>query len=136
MEAVAYEKGITITENIEPELIQKSDGEKVGQVVTILLDNAIKYTEENGRIEISLKKTKNQHELTITNSGKGISKENLPKIFDRFFSGDPARTRENGGYGLGLSIAKAITEKLGGKIRVESKENQATTFVVTFSQRN
>ena len=133
METVAFEKGIAISDDIEPDITLKSDGEKIGQVVTILLDNAIKYNEANGRIDISLKKIKNQIELTVTNSGKGISGENLPRIFDRFFCGDPARTREEGGYGLGLSIAKAIVDKLGGKIRAESNENKYTTFVVTFS---
>ena len=132
MEAVAFEKNIALHEAIQPAVFLKSDGEKIGQIVTILLDNAIKYTEENGRIDLALKRDRRQVELTVANSGKGISPANLPQIFDRFFCGDPARTRENGGYGLGLAIAKAIADKLGAKIQAESVENKTTTFTVTF----
>ena len=133
MEAVAFEKNIAINEDVQPDIFLKSDGEKISQVVTILLDNAIKYADENGRINISLKRVRHQIELSVANTGKGIPQENLPKIFDRFFRGDPARTRENGGYGLGLSIAKAIVDKLGGKIQAVSTDNEATTFTVAFN---
>ncbi|WP_315118224.1 HAMP domain-containing sensor histidine kinase [uncultured Clostridium sp.] len=131
MEAVTFEKDITLLQEVEANIIIKSDCEKIKQVITILLDNAIKYTDEKGRIDITLKKTRNQLVFSIKNSGKGIPKENLPKLFDRFYRADPARTQENGGYGLGLPIAKAIIDRLHGKIYAHSQENEGTTFTFT-----
>ncbi|WP_019424387.1 sensor histidine kinase [Paenibacillus sp. OSY-SE] len=131
MEAVAFEKDITLLQEVESNIIIKSDCEKIKQVVTILMDNAIKYTEKKGRINITLKKTRHQLAFSIKNSGKGIPQKNLSKLFDRFYRVDPARTQENGGYGLGLPIAKAIIDRLGGKIYADSKENDGATFTFT-----
>ncbi|AOT71993.1 sensor histidine kinase [Geosporobacter ferrireducens] len=131
MEAVAIEKGIQLSHSIEADIIVKSDLEKVKQVITILFDNAIKYSNENGQIDISLIKSKRQVIYSIKNSGKGIAKQDLPKVFDRFYRADPSRTHENGGYGLGLSIAKTIIDGLGGEIHVASVENEYTTFSFT-----
>ena len=94
-------------------------------------DNAIKYSKENGQIDISLIKSKRQVIYSIKNSGKGIAKQDLPKVFDRFYRADPSRTHENGGYGLGLSIAKAIIDGLGGETHATSVENEYTTFTFT-----
>ncbi|QOS99298.1 HAMP domain-containing histidine kinase [Brevibacterium sp. JNUCC-42] len=128
MEAVAFEKDVTIIQHIEPDVMIKSDMDKIKQVITILLDNAIKYTEQNGRIEISLKKEKKRIVFSIKNSCEGLSKQDLPKLFDRFYRKDTARTHENGNYGLGLSIAKTIIERLGGRIYAESIESKSVTF--------
>ena len=132
MEAVAFEKGVTITRQIEPEVMLRSDPEKIEQVLKILLDNGVKYTDDDGHIDVTLKRVKGKPEFTVKNSGRGIPAGELPKIFDRFYCGDPARTRESGGYGLGLSIAKGIVDNLGGKIYAQSVENEYTAFVVTF----
>ncbi|MEL7564720.1 MAG: HAMP domain-containing sensor histidine kinase, partial [Dehalobacterium sp.] len=131
MEAVVIEKSIKLTHSIEPDIIVKGDAESVKQVVTILLDNAIKYSNENGQVDISLIKSKRQAVFSITNSGKGITKQDLPKVFDRFYRADPSRTHENSSYGLGLSIAKAITDRLDGEIHVTSVEDEYTTFTFT-----
>ncbi len=128
MEAVAFEKDIRLLQDIEANIIIKSDCEKIKQVVTILVDNAIKYTDEKGRIDIILKKTRHQLVFSIKNSGKGIPKENITKLFDRFYRADSARTQENGGYGLGLSIAKAIIDRLDGKIYADSVKDEGATF--------
>ncbi|WP_447402923.1 sensor histidine kinase [Lysinibacillus sp. fkY74-1] len=130
MEAVAFEKGVTFIQHIEPELTIKSDMDKIKQVITILMDNAIKYTEQNSHIEISLIKIKKRIIFSVKNSCKGLSKKDLPKLFDRFFRKDTARTYENGSHGLGLSIAKKIIERLGGKIYAESDESESSiTFI-------
>ncbi|QDX95428.1 GHKL domain-containing protein [Brevibacillus laterosporus] len=129
MEAVAFEKNVTIIQHIEPDLMIKSDMDKIKQVITILLDNAIKYTEQNGQIEISLKKVKKRIVFSIKNSCEGLTKQDLPKLFDRFYRKDTARTHENGNYGLGLSIAKTIIERLGGRIYAESIESKSVTFI-------
>jgi len=131
MEAVVIEKGIKLSHSIEPDIIVKGDSERVKQVVTILFDNAIKYTNENGQIDISLIKSKRQVIYSIKNSGKGIAKQDLPKVFDRFYRADPSRTHESGSYGLGLSIAKTIIDRLGGEIHVKSVEDEFTTFTFT-----
>lgn len=131
MEAVAFEKEITLLQEVEPNMIVKSDCEKVKQVITILVDNAIKYTEKKGHIHITMKKTRHHLAFSIKNSGKGIPPQHLSKLFDRFYRADPARTQENGGYGLGLPIAKAIIDRLGGKIYADSKENEGATFTFT-----
>lgn len=132
MEAVIVEKGIKLSHSIEADINIKSDLERIKQVATILLDNAIKYTNKNGLIDVSLVKSKRQIICSITNSGKGIPKQDLPKVFDRFYRADPSRTHE-GGYGLGLSIAKTIIDSLGGQIYVKSVEGEFTTFTFTLT---
>ncbi|KLU62963.1 alkaline phosphatase synthesis sensor protein PhoR [Peptococcaceae bacterium CEB3] len=131
MEALMIEKGIKLSQSIEPDIIIKSDSERVKRVVTILFENAVKYTNEKGQIAISLIKSKHQVIYSIKNSGKGIAKEDLPKVFDRFYRADPSRTHDRGSYGLGLSIAKTIINNLGGEINVSSVENEYTTFTFT-----
>jgi two-component system, OmpR family, sensor histidine kinase CiaH len=134
MEAVVIENGTKLTHLIEPDIIIKGDSESVKQVVAILFDNAIKYSHENGQVDISLTRSKRQAVFSIKNSGKGIAKQDLPKVFDRFFRADPSRTHESNSYGLGLSIAKAIIDRLGGEIHVTSVENEYTTFTFTLRQ--
>jgi len=131
MEAVVAEKEIQLTCSIEPDAMVKGDPERIKQVIMILFDNAAKYTDKKGQIEISLKKSKRKIAFSITNSGKGIPKQDLPKIFDRFYRVDPSRTQGTGSYGLGLSIAKTIIERLGGEIYAESVENEYTAFTFT-----
>lgn len=130
MEAIIYEKKITLTQNIEESLAFKGDASRIEQVMIILIDNAIKYTDESGEINIDLKRTNKAIEFSIENSGKGIESKNLPKVFDRFYRSDTARTGEDNSYGLGLSIAKAIVERMNGKIGVESVPNEKTKFTI------
>ncbi|MDO7785889.1 sensor histidine kinase [Desulforamulus aquiferis] len=131
MEVMMNEKGIKLNRSIEPDIIVKGDAERVKQVITILLENAIKYSDDNGSIDVLLIRQKRQAVCSIKNTGKGIAKKDLPKIFDRFYRADSSRTHENGGYGLGLSIAKTTIERLGGEIYVNSVENKETTFTFT-----
>lgn len=133
MEVIIFEKGFHLTHTIENNIMVKGDAEQIKQVVCILLDNAIKYTDQNGIIEISLKKAKGRVVFSIKNSGRGISQEELPKVFDRFYRTDPSRTKESGGYGLGLTVARSIIQQHGGEIVAQSVENQFTTF--SFSLR-
>jgi len=107
------------------------DLDKITQVIIILLDNAIKYTNEEGWIKIDLIQSKRQVIFSITNSGSGIAKEHLEKVFDRFFKDDSSRNNESQSFRLGLAIAKAIIEQSGGKISVNSIENERTTFRFT-----
>lgn len=130
MEAVIFENNIVFNYNIDENLIVHGNNEQIKQVIMILLDNALKYTELNGNIDLSLKRVNGNAVLSITNTGQGISEEHLTIIFDRFYRIDKSRERKSGGYGLGLSIAKAILEQHGGRVYVKSIINQSTTFTV------
>lgn len=131
MEARAAAKDICLSSSIKPDIMINSDPEEIAQVVTILLDNAIKYTDSNGRIDVLLAKSKHHITCSVKNSGKGIEEDDLSKIFDRFYRADASRNSESGGYGLGLSIAKAIIEKSGGKLYAKSIPNESVTFAFT-----
>lgn len=128
MEAAIYEHNITFNYDIDPGLTVYGNSEQLQQVTMILLDNALKYTNKKGKIDVSLKKAHNSIVFSITNTGEGIGKEHLDKIFDRFYRTDKSRARESGGYGLGLSIAKAIVEQHKGRIYAKSTVNESTTF--------
>lgn len=130
MEAVIFENSISLHYDIEPNLITHGNSEQIQQVVMILLDNAVKYANSKGTINISLKRHYNTLHLSVTNTGEGIPEEHLDKIFDRFYRTDKSRARKSGGYGLGLAIAKAIIEQHDGKITVKSVVNESTTFTV------
>ncbi len=102
-------------------------------LVMIFLDNAVKYTPKKGRITLKIEQKKKNAEVIIKDTGKGISKNNLPKIFDRFYRVDIARSgRNEKGYGLGLSVAKKVIHKFRGKVDVVSKLQKGTEFVLTF----
>lgn len=130
MEATAKEKNIKVTYRIEPQIMVKSNPDKIKQLIMILLDNAYKYTNENGKINIKLEKDKKKIFFQVKNTGKGISKNDLPKIFNRFYRGDSSRQLDKNSFGLGLSIAKSITNELGGDIYASSEENNWTTFTI------
>lgn len=131
METLIMDKNIRLLQTVEPGIIAIGDADKAKQVVAILLDNAIKYAGADGQIDLSLTKSKRRAVFSITNSGPGISAEDLPKVFDRFFRADRSRTHDTGGFGLGLSIARTTIERLGGEIHAQSVEGEYTTF--TFS---
>ncbi len=100
------------------------------QVMRILCDNAVKYTPKGGIITMGVARQGNLCILTMTDNGPGIPRDELPKIFERFYRSDSARKAENGGHGLGLSIARIIVMAHGGKLRVRSKVGVGTTFSV------
>lgn len=121
---------VSLTVQIKPAIELMADRERLHQLVVILLDNAFKYTSEGGKILLSCDKDDKSAILVVQDTGCGIAAEHLPHIFDRFFRGDKARSRDKGGTGLGLAIAKWIVEKHGGKIAVESS-GKGTTFQVS-----
>ena len=100
------------------------------QLATIFLDNAVKYTKEGGGISVKLTKDKNYAYLTVSDTGIGMPKEMTEKIFERFFRIDKARSKATGGFGLGLSIAKSISDEHGGEITVESEEGKGSEFCI------
>ncbi|MGE7943916.1 sensor histidine kinase [Lysinibacillus xylanilyticus] len=133
MDGILNDKEITLLRDIEPNIVIESDEERIKQLVTILFDNAVKYTNRGGQIELTLSKTKKKVKFVIKNSGKGIPQADLSKVFDRFYRADPSRAKKTEGHGLGLSIAKSIIQLLGGSIHVTSVENEWTTFTFTLN---
>lgn len=134
MEMIALEKNVVMRWNIEPEVIINSDHEKFVQLMTILLDNAVKYSNENGWVEVLFTNGKKETVLTVSNSGPGIPTEDLPNIFNRFYRSDKSRGHETRGHGLGLAIAKSISDALDGSIEVQSVVNESTTFTLTIKK--
>lgn len=128
-ESIAFEKGKTINyDNVEDDIIVKGNPNKLGQVVSILIDNAISYSHPNTEIDVKLIKEKNRAVLSVTNSADEISTDKAEHIFERFYRIDDART-DAGHYGLGLSIAKSIVDAHGGSITLNSKDNKVTFTV-------
>ena len=120
---------VPIFANLEQHVVVSGDREQLRQVAVILLENAQRYTME-GKITVHLKEAEGRVMLSMSDTGIGIPREELPKIFSRFYRVDKNRSRETGGTGLGLSIAKEIVENHHGKIEVESEEGVGSTFTV------
>lgn len=108
-----------------------ADEDMINQVVYNLVDNAVKFTPENGHIEISSERTPGASSVTIRNSGKGISSEEIAKIFERFYKVDKSRSFDVKGAGMGLFITKTIVELHGGTVRASSREGEYTEFTFT-----
>ncbi len=106
------------------------DPEALEHILDNLIDNAVKYTGEGGRIAVQWNVRENMARLTIRDSGPGIPQSDLPRIFERFYRVDKARSRELGGTGLGLSIVKHLVNLMGGKVYAESEMGRGTTMIV------
>ncbi|KPU46150.1 alkaline phosphatase synthesis sensor protein PhoR [Oxobacter pfennigii] len=127
---VAHEKNIKMDFSIEPNVTFFGDELRLKQLAVILIDNAVKYTPSGGSISLGLKNNRDNIEITVSDTGEGIDKEHLDKIFERFYRVDKARNSENGGTGLGLSIACWIVKEHHGTISVNSALGKGTTFNV------
>ena len=112
------------------------DTDKMTQVIDNILNNAIKYSPDGGKITVSMKTTNDQMILSISDQGLGIPKEDLPKIFDRFYRVDKARSRAQGGTGLGLAIAKEIIKQHNGFIWAKSEYGKGSTFTIVLPYDN
>jgi len=107
-----------------------ADERRLEEVVHNLLDNAVKYSPQNGRILIQASAPNQEIVLSVCDAGVGIAATDLPRIFERFYRADRARSRELGGTGLGLSIVKHIAQLHGGRVEAESVVGQGTTIRV------
>ena len=109
-------------------------GEEKGlrQLLTILLDNAMKYSEVGGKISLALEKQRNLIRLRVYNTTDCISREHLEHLFERFYRTDQSRNSQTGGYGLGLSIAAAIVSAHKGKIAATTEDEKSLLITVTF----
>jgi signal transduction histidine kinase len=127
---LARERGIVLTSQLPPRLLFEGDRKKMQRVMTNIIENAIKYTPENGVVTAVGTREKDGIQVTVQDTGIGISREDLPRIFERFYRCD--RSRSNGGVGLGLCLAKAYIESMDGEILVDSRIDQGSTFRLRF----
>ncbi len=128
----AERKSITLRFNsTDDEIIVYLDKDKIEKIFTNILSNAFKFTPDGGRIEANVNRDNGYLKVSITDSGIGIPKEKLARIFDRFYQVDGSHTREQEGTGIGLSLTEELVELHKGKIEVESEEGKGTTFTVS-----
>jgi two-component system sensor histidine kinase CiaH len=132
---LASTKGIDIIVELQEPLSLWGDEGRIRQLLIILLDNALKYTPPSGRIEVAGRYQANIVYISVSDSGCGITEDELPHVFERFYRGDKVRSRAEGGTGLGLSIAQWIVDAHGGVIRIDSKINTGTKVELLFPRK-
>lgn len=129
MEILSVQKGIEIEFISQGGVMLPLDREKIKRAFVNILDNAFKYTPENGQLTVEVIQENDRAVVTIADTGIGIPEQDLPHIFDRFYQVDKSRSSE--GFGLGLSIVRSIIKAHGGSITVESTQNKGTTFLIS-----
>lgn len=130
-QSLAATQGKLFQAQIQPLLSLRGDEKSIRQLITILLDNAVKYSPKGGTVSVSLNRQGKNLKLAVRNTAETISKENLPHLFERFYRGDPSRNSGNSGYGIGLSIAKAITEAHRGRIAASMQDERSLQITVS-----
>jgi len=132
LQAKATARGVSLSANLPPELPATDiDSHRISQVLRNLLDNAVAHTAQGGSITVSAIRRGKQVEVSVTDTGEGISAKELTNIFERFYRVDKSRTRATGGSGLGLTIAKRLVEAHGGKIKAKSQPGKGSRFTFT-----
>lgn len=132
---LAASKQISLSLHAPATLVANGDPERLSQLLYILLDNAIKYTPNGGQVQLFLSAEGQQLSIKVQDTGIGIKPEDYNHIFERFYRADKSRSRQMGGHGLGLSIAKWIVETHGGNIQLESEVGKGSTFVIRIPLR-
>lgn len=125
-------KSIVLHRDIDESIIANADSDLIARLFINLISNSYKYSRENGTVTVSLKMEFDKIIFTVSDNGIGIAKENLDKIWERFYQEDPSRNSKANGMGLGLSMVKWIAECHGGKVTVESTKNVGTEFKFVF----
>ena len=127
-------RGVVVENLVAPPLIADADPDRLRQVLSNLIENAVKYGRLEGRVTVSARVLETGRiEVAVCDDGPGISDEACARIFERFYRADKARSREQGGTGLGLSIVKHVVQAHGGEVRVESKLGSGSTFFFTLA---
>ena len=129
-DAVAFEKNITLESRIQENVFADCDEKMIRRLFTILIDNAVKYEPEGGKVFVALQKNGNKTTFAVRNFGSTVKKEDLPHLFERFYRAD--KSRSGGGVGLELAIAKNIADLHGGTIKAASSETTGTLFIAEF----
>ena len=134
-EAMAFEKGLTIDENVESGLVIKGNRAQAQSVLECLLDNACKYAAPGSSVTVSLEKAGKKARLAVHNTGSYIPPEDLSHVFERFYRADKSRTAGDSS-GLGLAIVQSVVESMGGTVTAESSESAGTSFTVLLPREN
>ncbi len=130
----AAAKGVTLSARVEEGLPRlESDQRAVEQVLSNLVDNAVKYCPAGASVSVTIASEDQRVRMSVSDTGPGIAPQHLPRLFERFYRVDPDRSRALGGTGLGLSIVKHLVEAMGGTVSVESDVGRGTTFVIVLS---
>lgn len=130
MKLLASEKEIAMEAHTNGTAPVMGDEQRLGELLLILLDNSVKYTDRGGRVDVTVAQANGRVSIAVADNGKGIPPESIPRVFDRFYRADKARSREMGGSGLGLAIARWIADGHGGHVEIHSVPNQGTTVTV------
>jgi signal transduction histidine kinase len=109
-------------------LVAEADPERIHQVLFNLVDNAVRFTPPGGEIRVTARRTDGRVEISVADTGVGIAAEHLPRVFERFYRVDASRSRDDGGTGIGLAIARSIVEGHGGRIVARSDPGRGSTF--------
>lgn len=129
-ESRAFEEGKNLEIEVKENIFYKGNEDKIKQLCSILIDNAIKHSQDNGDIKVRFKKESSKLHFSVYNTGTGIPESEREKVFERFYRSDSSRSRDTGGYGLGLSIAKSIVEIHRGKIYITGEYGSWIQFNV------
>ncbi|NIS80866.1 MAG: HAMP domain-containing protein [Anaerolineales bacterium] len=129
---LARERGVALVGEVQRDVDPVTmDARRVGRVLSNLIRNALRHTPRAGKISVSAQRVQEGVEVVVRDSGEGISEQDLPHLFDRFYRGEKSRSRATGGVGLGLAIAKGFVEAHGGKIRAEAVPEGGARFIFT-----
>lgn len=131
-EAMVFENKKNIEYMVAPNVKANTDKNSVKMLINILLDNAVKYASENGKIIVYLNRVKNKTIFSIYNTGSNVPNKDSARIFERFYRADSSRSRDSGGSGLGLAIAKNLANRNKWKIYADSKQGESMTITVLF----
>jgi two-component system sensor histidine kinase ResE len=124
------DRGVSVASDIPGDLPPVlADRERIHQVLFNLVDNAVRFTPTGGSVEVRAARSNGTCEIRVVDTGTGIPSEHLPRLFERFYRVDPARSREDGGTGIGLAIARSVVEAHGGHLSAESQMGKGSTFM-------
>lgn len=130
-QAPARTQGKTFASRVQPDILLRGDEKMIGQAISNLLDNALKYSEPEGAISLTLEKRGRSVCLEVYNTTPSISEEDLKSLFDRFYRADPSRNSQTGGHGIGLSIVQAVVLAHKGEVSASSRDGRSLTVSVT-----
>jgi len=119
---------VTLRNDVSADLAATADAERIHQVLYNLVDNAVRFTPPGGSVTVTGTRREDRVAIEVRDSGVGIAPEHLPRLFERFYRADASRSREGGGTGIGLAIARSIVESHGGRITATSEPGQGSAF--------
>ena len=130
-ECQAFESGKTLEVDVEEGLMLTASERHIKQLIAIFIDNAVKHSNENGLIKVSLAKQGDKKIFSVYNTGSKVRNDEKDRLFERFYRSDDSRSRNTGGYGLGLAIAKSIIDYHKFKLNIDNNEGEYIKFTIT-----